>query len=147
MDKSTIAEILEKIRGDEEAQKFLKENGPAETLEETAELWSSAAAGMGYEIDAKEIREYMNDAESSLKQKAKENGEMIEALSDEELEQVAGGGDHPDCKSSFKDRENCWFNDACDVINKKYSDYKCHYNLKDVACGKYQSCYEDAVYI
>ena len=35
----------------------------------------------------------------------------------------------PVCANTFQDRENCWFNDGCDMIINVYADYECASNF------------------
>ena len=146
MEKKTIQTILDEIRKNPKAAEFLKEKEAAGTPEEAGALWASAAAELGHSITAEEIGEYIKTSEDELKQKAQAAGDEIQSLSEDELKEVAGGKDHSSCKDTYKDRENCWIHDGCDVINNHYSDYKCHYNTKDVKCGKYEKCFEESVY-
>ena len=55
-----------------------------------------------------------------------------------ENDSVAGGVVMPhDCKDTFKDEENCWFNDGCDKTINKYPDYRCkrQYQGKENGCS------------
>ena len=53
--------------------------------------------------------------------------ELPDELPEELLEKVAGGVVIPEekCKDTFKDKENCWFNDGCDYTINSYNTYKC----------------------
>jgi len=146
MEKKMVQTILEEIRKNPKATDFLKGKEPARTPEEAGTLWASAAAELGHSITAEDIEEYIRIAEAELKQKAQAAGDEIKSLSEDELKEVAGGKSHSDCKDTYKDRENCWINDGCDIINNHYSDYKCHYNTKDVNCGDYMKCMEAHIY-
>ena len=56
------------------------------------------------------------------------------ALSDEELDKVAGGKDHENCSDTYKDNENCWFDDNCKHLTHHY------YDPYDPVCDTYSYC-------
>ena len=62
-------------------------------------------------------------------ERRKKTAGKIELLSDQDLEEVAGGGDHWDCEFTYKDRENCWAEDACDAVLIDYDSYLCKYEV------------------
>jgi len=146
MNREEIARILEEVRTNGKAAEELRRMDAAAVPEEAGRAWAGAAAALGHRVTAGEIREYILEAEAEMKRRARETGEEIRSLSDEELGEVAGGKDHSECKDTYKDRENCWFNDGCDIVNHHYKDYKCHYDNKDVSCGKYMQCMESHIY-
>ena len=146
MEKENIRSVLEAVRQNSEVLQNPEQADSAGNAEEAAGIWAAAAAKLGYDVSAEEISSYILEAEASLKQKAQEAGEAITRLPDEEMKDVAGGKDHSSCKDTYKDRENCWVHDGCDVVITHYSDYKCHYNTKGVSCGKYEKCFEESVY-
>ena len=51
-------------------------------------------------------------------------------LDDDELAQLTGGAEHANCKDTFIQSENCWWNDGCDFTANKYLDYKCNVGAK-----------------
>ena len=50
-------------------------------------------------------------------------------LDDEELQQLVGGGENAGCKGTYQHKENCWWTDACDLVNNQYGDYQCSHTL------------------
>ena len=52
-------------------------------------------------------------------------------LDDEELSQLAGGGESEECFSTFQHRENCILSDACDNFYIEYTGYYCDKYSKD----------------
>lgn len=131
MEKKEIATILEELRSNPDAVKNITGSKTVSTREEAAAIWSKAASGLGYSITAEEISSFILETETEMKQKARENANAIESLSDEKLEAVAGGKGHDKCEFSFLDRENCWFTDACDNAIIYYGGYLCHKFFKD----------------
>ena len=131
MENHEIAKVLEAVRTHPETVKMLSNQTPVDTLEEAAEIWSKAASGIGHNVSAEEITNYIRESEAEMKRKAQENKEGIESLSEQELEEAAGGKGHDNCEFSFKDRENCWVTDACDNAIIYYGGYLCHKFFKD----------------
>lgn len=97
----------------EEAKELLNSYEKPKTEEETYKIYSEVAGKLGIELSVEEIRAYLEEKNAT------------EELDDEELSKLSGGGDHPDCKDTYQNRENCWWDDACDLVLKKYDDYEC----------------------
>ena len=131
MEKQELAKILEEVRSNPEAVKDLREQGAAETREEAAAIWAKAAASLGHDVSAEEILAYIRDSEEEMKRRTRAGAEGIEQISDREAEEAAGGKGHDKCQVSYKDRENCWFADACDNVAVIYPGYKCHKFFED----------------
>ena len=131
MDKQEIARILEEVRSDPDLAKALREQKPARTPDEAAAVWADAAARLGYSLSAKELSAYVREAEEDRKKKTLESSAGIESLSEEEMAEAAGGKGHDKCETSYRDRENCWFADACDNVAVIYPGYKCHKFFED----------------
>lgn len=120
-----IAEILETIRSHSDVRNLLAADSAVETPEQAAEAYAKAAEKLGYKLTGEEILAYIGEAESGLRRKADETVGAIQSLREEDLAQAAGGGYHPECYDTYKDHENCWWTDGCDVIHEQYKDYKC----------------------
>ena len=125
MTKKEIAEALEELRKQPEICEKMKQ----ETPEDVPAFWAKVLAEKGCNVSSEEIASYIQEAEEERRKKTQENAGKIEEVSDQELEKVAGGKDHPECKDTFKDRENCWVNDACDAVYNEYDKYYCHYSI------------------
>ena len=126
MEKNEIAKILEEVRANPDVVKELREQDSPGTLEEVAAVWTKAAAGLGHSVSEEEILVYIKGTEEEMRRKAQNTKDEIENLSEQELEDVAGGKGHSQCQFSYKDKENCWVTDACDNVAVVYPGYKCH---------------------
>ncbi|MBR2779182.1 MAG: hypothetical protein IKD85_03320 [Firmicutes bacterium] len=79
----------------------------------------------------KDIRASLEEAEQDRIARTDKAAEQIRELADDTLECAAGGGRHgegernPACKYSYKDKENCYFKDACDNTWPYYPEYLC----------------------
>ena len=80
---------------------------------------------------------YMAEKAQARKEKTDAQIQRIEMLEDDEVDGVTGGGNggrgHTTCASSYRDKENCYYNDACDVVHNDFPDYICHVNNNDGA--------------
>lgn len=113
----TAKKFFEQALHTEQAAAILAGMEKPDTAEETYAAYAEIAEKLGMELSAEQIRAYLESRTTSTEQ-----------LDDEELEQVAGGGDNTACKYSYKDKQNCWNKDACDLIYHKYDDYTCKRN-------------------
>ena len=126
MTKKEIAEALEEARKQPEIAEKVKQ----ETPQDVPAFWAKVLAEKGYNVSPEEITSFIREAEE---ERRKKTAGKIEELSDQELEAVAGGKDHPECKDTYKDYENCWVEDGCDNILIRYDAYLCKNYLVD--CG------------
>ena len=79
------------------------------------EAIARTAQGLGYDVAPNELA----DAFEGMRAAAFAALEGAE-LSDEELEQVSGGGSAYDCYSDYNPNDWCWFNDRCLTANIYY---------------------------
>jgi hypothetical protein len=107
--------FFEEVVKTEEAKELFKSAGSPETEEARIAAYIDVAAKLGVALSADEIKAYYA---SSCTSDAQE-------IDDKELSQLAGGGDNANCKSTYQHRENCWWNDACDMYTNDYDGYKC----------------------
>ena len=127
MTKKEIAEALEEVRKQPEIGEKVKQ----ETPEDVSAFWAKVLVEKGYNVSPEEIASFIREAEEERRKKTQENTGKIEELSDQELGEVAGGGEviggkgHQDCQDTYRDRENCWYEDACDNVFQDYADYDC----------------------
>ena len=81
---------------------------------------------MGYSLSEKEIADGIKAMAEKQKACTEMAEESVSELDLNALENVAGGkADHEECLDTYKDKENCWYNDGCDMIFNGYSDYIC----------------------
>ena len=132
---SKAKEFFEKLASDPKAQELFVNKEKPNTPEEMIKAYADAAKELGFDLTADEIAEFIKEKEQEIKSGTDIVAKAIKKLPDENLESVAGGG-HEKCIDTFKDYENCWWTDGCDVVFNHYKDYLCHVYL---ACGKLAS--------
>jgi len=135
-----IAAILEELRNNPEAHALLKGKDKPENAGDEAREYAEVAGKLGYDITAEEILDYTNEAMAKLRNRTDASAGSIEELPEDELSEVAGGGDHEECYDTYKDRENCWYSDGCDHIYQDYKHYVCKRSDYDPKCGKTHAC-------
>ena len=119
MTKKELAEALEEVR----KQPEIGEN--QECPEDVSVFWAKVLTEKGYDVSSEEISSFIQEAEE---ERRKKTAGKIELLPDQDMEKVAGGGDHAECYYTFKDQENCWHEDGCDFVYIQYDGYLCHIN-------------------
>ena len=130
-----VKETLEKLMSDPKAKELFKGLEPPKSEEEKARKLIEAAKKLGYDLNAAELADYLKKAAADRKEKTDAQAQAIQKLDDSELEKAAGGRDHDTCQDTFKDKENCWRNDACDLnYITSYPDYLCNHNHQGRMC-------------
>ena len=138
MKHEKVRAFLETMRNDPRAQEKIARIPEPENHEGRIRAYEKVANELGYDLSDTDLDAYIADHDKYLQARADAAAEKISEIPEDELVEVAGGGDHPDCKDTYKDKENCWVNDGCDIINNHYPDYDCHLNLK---CHNYNGSY------
>ena len=91
-------------------------------------MLADVAAHFGYEVTKEELAEAIRSKEEALKAAAAETEAGIRKIPLDDLDQVAGGKKYNDnCKDTFKHKENCWWEDGCDIAVNQYPTYICSY--------------------
>ena len=126
MSKEEIRKILEALKTDPGAKELIAGQGMPSDREALISIYAEAAKKLGFEITPEEFRSYVKEQEEARIVKTGESASAIQQLDDEALDQVAGGKKEKDgCKDTYRDRENCWVTDACDIVLEWYDDYEC----------------------
>lgn len=123
-----IAKILEELRAHPEARDLMNAKADAKGTEDEARLYGEIASRLGYEAGTQEFLDYISGTGEALRQRTDAAAESIRELPEEELAEAAGGADHKNCYDTYKDKENCWWTDGCDVIHENYKGYQCKRN-------------------
>ena len=108
--------FFEEIIKTDEAKAILADTKKPETEEAQIAAYLEIAKKLNAELTAEGITAYFNTIAKPV------SGE----LDDDELAQLTGGGEHANCKDTFIQSENCWWDDGCDFTANKYSNYKCN---------------------
>ena len=119
-----IKEFLKALTSDPRAKELLQGMKEPASMEETAEQYGIIAEKLGFSISRENILEYLNIREKMQKeQTANAEGAVKTALSEEDLQSVAGGI-YTNCSSTSQpaDKEWCWFSDACHYVINFYED-------------------------
>ena len=92
MSKESAVRFLEKARENERVIEALKSRETAWDIEEIAKLLAETAAGSGEDIQAEDFAEALEEIEAAVRRKTDAVVSDMEAIDDEELKNVAGGG-------------------------------------------------------
>ena len=120
-----INQFIEQIKSDPDAQELLKKYPKGSSREDEIKAYTEIAGQLGYTFSEAELKEAVDEKRKLRMEKTEETASQIQELSDEVLDQVAGGKDHKECKNTYKDREDCWKSDSCDWIVNLYDGSIC----------------------
>jgi len=146
MNHEKVIEFLKALKEHESAEEMIRKYPEPETAEDRIRIYAQIAGEMGHDVSEEDLKEYVAAKEKHLREKAEAASEEIQELPADDLSSVAGGKGHSNCKDTYKDKENCWVNDACDIVNHHYKGYQCHYNNEcahqNFTCGNswYEKC-------
>ena len=120
-------DFFEKLQNDPKAQELLAGLAAPDSLEETIKTYARIAGELGIDLTEAEISEEIAAREKAQAERTAQAAAGIKDLAPDELDAVAGGVVNPpnNCKETYKDKENCWWTDACDHVNNSYPYYKC----------------------
>ena len=92
MSKETAIRFLEKARNNESVKEALKSVRTLEDKEKAAKLLAETAAKSGEDITADDFAQALEEMEKAARRKTDSAASEMEALDDEDLKNVAGGG-------------------------------------------------------
>ncbi len=115
--------IYRDMMSDAKVRNCLMSKDKPESPDELADVLGGVALENGYQLSKDDLLALFGDR----KQKTDLTVEKVERLSEADLANVAGGGNaaNATCADTYKDKENCWFNDGCDYVINWYSQYLC----------------------
>ena len=123
--KNSAREFLKAINENAEIREYMKAHALPEGAAKEDAL-ADVAAHFGFEFTKEDLLEASRCIKDELKAAASEAEAAIKEIPLDQLDMVAGGKDHSNCKDTFKNFENCWWEDGCDVALNNYVTYLCH---------------------
>jgi hypothetical protein len=132
---SKAKEFFEKLGTDNKAKELFKGKAEPKTGEELVEAYLDAAKQLGYDLTSEDIVAYIKEKQEKVQSGTDSAAKAVQALPDDALDSVAGGGDHTECNDTFRDKENCWATDGCDYVFTHYDEYVCNRNYNGYKCG------------
>ena len=130
MSKESALKFLNTLGTNEKAKELLLQRKKPAGEEEKIKAYAEAAAGLGEPITAEDFREAVQYMQEQVLKQAEAAASGIQALEDDDVEDVAGGFYYYDqlsnskeykCYKDFTDTE-CWWEDACRQTIVKYFD-------------------------
>ena len=123
------------MKTDTEVQEKISALTKPEDQDGSIRYYAQAAKLLDMDVTEDDIREMLAQAMKTNAEKTQAAAAVIEAVPDSELDQVAGGKNITTCHDTFEQRENCWFDDGCDMQINMYSNYECSKNHYGHTCG------------
>ena len=145
MSKEEIKKVFEELKTDPRAKELIGSQGTSSDRCALIQIYAEAAQKLGFEVTPEELSSYIKEQEKVRGEKTRESASEIMNLDDEVLDQVAGGKKEKDeCKDTYRDRENCWVTDACDIVLEWYDGYECHAlgSCQETEKSSYDKCGE-----
>lgn len=127
MSKENARSFLEEGFKDPKVEELLQAQAKPETDEDELKIYAAVAGQVGFDFTAEELLDAVKEKGEEQASRTEAQVQGLEPMPDQDLKQVAGGKGYPECKSTFKDKENCWFSDGCDVTWNHYDLYTCHF--------------------
>lgn len=136
MSKENARTFLEEGCKDPKVVELLQAKGEPETQEDMLAAYVGIAKEIGLDFTADELAAALGELDQERLAKTEADVAEVGEIADEELDRMVGGYDHPycptdyysedrACKDTYQDLENCWHNDACDIVYHDYWDYRC----------------------
>ena len=125
MSRENALTFVKECFKDPKVVELLRAHGKPEAEEEELETYVAIGKKVGLDFTAKEIAAVIEEEGWKQHAETEANVAKLEKLPDEELTQITGGKGDPDCKDTYKNRENCWHNDGCDIVYHDYENYIC----------------------
>ena len=136
MSKESALKFLNTLGKNERAKELLKDRQKPESLEDQAKIYSEIAAELGEQITAEDFRKAVQYMQEQVLKKTEAAAAAIQALEDDDVEDVAGGFYYVEsydwdkgfviienkCVGDFTDTF-CFWTDACNEV--VYSYYAC----------------------
>ena len=134
MSAEKTLELLKKLKEDPKAKELLDGLKNTASADDVISCYAQIAAKLGYDITAEEIREVVNQEEARRKSETEKATSDIQALNDDDVENVAGGVywlktkettspgtlvREEGCRYDFTD-DDCTCFDACERIYTIY---------------------------
>ena len=120
MSLETAKKFMEDLNGNEKALEILKSANP-DNEEEESRILGKAARETGYDVSDEDLENLLKNMKRRRVESSEKAAEETQRLSPEEIDSFAGGGDHAICSDTFKDDENCVFDDNCKHYTNMYS--------------------------
>lgn len=116
-----VRNFLKALNENPTAKELMKAAKEPANAEEAAALYADIAEKAGIAVSKETIAEFLKTKEKNQQQAtAAAEGAVKAALSEDDLDNVAGGGANEQCASTYDEGEWCWFSDSCSYVVSYY---------------------------
>ena len=120
---SEVKDFLKAISQNHKAMEMIRAAEEPADIEKAAVLYAEVAEKSGITVSKETIQSLLEGKERIQKENTeKAENTVKEALSDSDLDSVAGGVVYNNCESEATSTDWCWFSDACDLAWNWYGD-------------------------
>ena len=115
MSKESAIKFLRELKTNEKAKELLEGRERPKNKDEALKAYAEIAAELGEEISPEDFARALEEIEAEIHQKTEAVSADMEELKDDDLENVAGGKENPECKETVDYSEWCGINDSCSI--------------------------------
>ena len=138
MKKELMVKFLESIKANSQLKDDIPLYLEGKNEDEIIKYFAKLAPTLDFDITEEDFREFFKSDNQDLKERTDATIAKVKEIDLSELETVSGGfanGSHGNCYDTFLDKENCWFNDGCDLNINPYNNYLCANTNQGIDCG------------
>ena len=114
-----VKRFFEELETNDKAMELLKA-ASVDGKEPGSAALADIARQTGYDVTDEDVQACLEQLQQTTAAASDAVAEKLGELSPDEMELAAGGKDHETCKDTYRDGENCWYNDSCNKVNILY---------------------------
>ena len=122
MSKETAIKFLRELRTNEKAKELLQGRERPKNREEAIKAYAEIAAKLGEDISQEDFAWSLEEIETEIHQRTETVLADMEELEDDELGDVVGGKDNPECVYNVDYSGWCESNDWCVLFDIVYHE-------------------------
>ena len=111
MSKESAIKFLRELKTNEKAKDLLQGRERPKSKEDAIKAYAEVAKELGEDISPEDFAQALEEIEAEIHQRTEAVSADMEELKDDDLENVAGGKENPECKETVD------FSDWCKGIN------------------------------
>ena len=121
MSKESAIKFLRELKTNEKAKELLQGRERPESKDEAIKAYAEVASELGEDISPEDITQALEEIEAEIHQRTETVSADMEELEDDDLGDVAGGKDNPECVNTVDYSGWCGSNDWCALFEIVYS--------------------------
>ena len=122
MSKESAIKFLRELKTNEKAKELLQGRERPKTKEDAIKAYAEVAKELGEDISPEDFARALEEIEAEIHQRTEAVSSDMQELEDDDLGDVAGGKENPECQNTvdYSFSEWCESNDWCVNYNNAY---------------------------